>query len=271
MKRAVLWAGSTLVALVVLACLVSVAWLPTDPNTVGTPTLAPPSADHPLGTDNLGRDLAARLLVGARSCLLVGVVAVSIGAVIGVPLGIIAGGSRGVAATVLMRGADIVYAFPALLLAILLAAARGHASTFTAMAAIGLSTIPAFMRVTRSAAVDVLAQDYVMAARGAGFGLGHIALRHVLPNVAPVVLVQSSSAFGVAILAEASLSYLGLGTPPTTPSWGRMIYEAQSFVYSDIQLAALPGICIAAAVLGFNLLGDGLRDLLDPTLREITR
>lgn len=271
MKRVTVWVGAGLVGLVVLAAVVSMIWLPADPNAVSSLTLAPPSSSHLLGTDNLGRDLAARLLVGARSCLMVGIVAVGIGALIGVPLGILAGALRGVASGVLMRAADVVYAFPALLLAILLAAARGQASTATAMAAIGVASIPAFMRVTRSAAVEVISQDFIDAARGAGFGPAHIAVRHLWPNVLPVVLVQSSASFGLAILAEASLSYLGLGTPPTTPSWGRMIYEAQGFLYTELQLALLPGACIAVAVLGFNLLGDGLRELLDPTLREIKR
>ena len=156
-------------------------------------------------------------------------VAVGIGALLGVPLGITAAINRSWVGQLIMRATDIVYAFPALLLAILLAAARGSGSTLTAMVAIGIASIPAFARVARGAALQVLSQDYILAARGAGIGRRGIAMRHVLPNITPVVLVQASVSFGLAILAEASLRYLGLGTPPTTPTWGRMIYEAQPY------------------------------------------
>ena len=263
--------GLVMVGVVVALALLSIVWTPFPPTQVTPNRLLPPGGEHLMGTDGFGQDIFSRILIGARSCLLVGVVAVGIGALVGVPLGMIAAISRGWFGRLIMRTTDIVYAFPALLLAILLAAARGSGSTVTAMAAIGIASIPAFARIARSGALQVLSQDYIVAAKAAGTGRPAIALRHVLPNITPVVLVQSSVSFGLAILAEASLSYLGLGTPPTTPTWGRMIYEAQPYLYSNLNLAAWPGLLIAVAVLGFNLLGDGLRELLDPTLREVGR
>jgi len=260
-----------LVGAVVLVALVSLAWTPHDPTRVdATSLLLRPSVAHLLGTDGFGIDVASRVMVGAQTTLLVGVIAVGIAAVLGVPLGIGAAVVGGWGAEVLMRATDVLYAFPALLLAIVLAAAFG-ASTWTAMVAIGLATVPAFARVARAETLRVLASDYVLAARAAGTSRLGIATRHVLPNVAPVVGVQSSVAFGIAILAEAALSYLGLATPPPTPTWGRMLRDAQSYLFTDPVLAVWPGVAIACAVLGFNLLGDGLRDLLDPKLREGAR
>lgn len=264
--------GAAMVALVVVIAVISAFWTPYNPTEVSPNRLLPPSANHLMGTDGFGQDIFSRVLVGARSCLLVGVVAVGIGALLGVPLGITAAVKRhSWFGTLIMRATDIVYAFPALLLAIILAAARGSGSTLTAMTAIGIASVPAFARVSRGAALQVLSQDYIVAARSAGITSGGIAVRHVLPNIAPVVLVQVSVSFGLAILAEASLSYLGLGTPPTTPTWGRMIYESQPYLYSDLNLALWPGLFIAIAVLGFNLLGDGLRELVDPTLQDLDR
>ena len=262
--------GAAMVALVVVFALISAVWTPYNPTEVTPGRLLPPSTAHLMGTDGFGQDIASRVLVGARSCLLVGVVAVGIGALLGVPLGVTAAvNQHSWLGTVIMRATDIVYAFPALLLAIILAAARGSGSTVTAMTAIGIASIPAFARVSRGAALQVLSQDYIIAARSAGTTPGGIAWRHVLPNITPVVLVQASVSFGLAILAEAALSYLGLGTPPTTPTWGRMIYESQPDLYTNLNLALWPGLFIAIAVLGFNLLGDGLRELVDPTLQDV--
>ncbi len=271
-RNPALLAGSAMVVLVVIFALVSAVWTPFDPTEVSPDRLLAPSAGHLMGTDGFGQDIFSRILVGARSCLLVGVVAVGIGASLGVPLGITAAVKQhSWLGTLIMRATDIVYAFPALLLAIILAAARGSGSTITAMSAIGIASIPAFARVSRGAALQVLSQDFIVAARSAGITPGGIAWRHVLPNITPVVLVQASVSFGLAILAEASLSYLGLGTPPTTPTWGRMIFDSQPYLYSDLNLALWPGLFIAIAVLGFNLLGDGLRELLDPTLQDLGR
>lgn len=263
--------GTALVVAVVLTALLSFVWTPFDPTLVRpADRLLPPGWPHLLGTDGFGIDIASRLMVGARTCLLVGVIAVSIAAIIGVPLGILAGMRGGWVGELVMRGNDIVYAFPALLLAILFAAAFGG-STWTAMTAIGIATIPAFARITRAATLQVMAQDYITAARASGTRRLATAVRHVLPNVAPVIGVQASVSFGIAILAEAALSYLGLATPPPTPTWGRMLRDSQNYLFNDPWLAVWPGLAIALAVLGFNMLGDGLRDLLDPRLRDEVR
>ena len=202
-----------------------------------------------------------------RSVLIGGGLAAT--AVVGVPLGVSAGMTRGWVSELPLRLSDILYGFPALLLAILFAAALGG-STWTAMMAISLATIPAFVRIARAATLQVMSQGYIEAARLSGTPTATIAARHVLPNIAPVLGVQASVSFGIAILAEAGLSYLGLGSGPDQPTWGRMLREAQDYLFSEPLLALWPGLAIAVATLGFNLLGDGLRDLLDPRLREVT-
>lgn len=261
--------GGSFVALVVVLALVSFAWVPYPPDlVVADDRLAPILSDgHVLGADRLGRDVFAHILVGARTTLLVGIVAVGVAAVIGVPLGLAAAMSWRWLGDLLMRISDLVLAFPALLLAIMLAAVYGG-SVVTAMVAIGVSTVPAFARVVRSGALTVLTQDYVLAARAAGRRPFAIAVRHVLPNVTSLIIVQASVSFAIAILAEAALSFLGLGAPPDTPSWGRMLQDSQSMLSQAPRLAVIPGVAIAVAVLGFNLLGDGLRDLLDPRLAK---
>lgn len=260
--------GGVLVGGVVLAALASYVWLPYDPLYVdATARLQSPSAQHWLGTDRFGRDTFSRVLFGARTTLFVGVVAVGVAALVGVPLGILAAMSRRWIGTLIMRCADILLAFPALLLAIMFSAVFGG-STLTAMLAIGIATIPVFARVVRAGALQVLASEYVLAARCAGRRPTSIAVRHVLPNVGSIVIVQASVAFAIAILAEAALSFLGLGTPPPTPSWGMMLQESQAMLFLAPRLAVVPGLAIALAVLGFNLLGDGLRDLLDPRLED---
>lgn len=279
MKRASLVAGAVLVAVTLLTALVSLVATPYDPVAVGTDLLAPPGPAHWLGTDGFGIDILSRIMVGARIAVAVGVVAVAIAAVIGVPLGVLAGSGAvrraeaartGWLSGLVMRAGDILYAFPAMLLAIMLAAVFGG-STATAMVAIGVANIPPFLRVARAATLQVMVSDFVLAARGAGTGPLGIAARHVLPNIAPVMAVQASMAFGMSILSEAALSYLGLSTPLPIPTWGRMLNEAQAYLYTDPMLAVWPGLAIGLAVLGFNLLGDGLRDLLDPRLREAVR
>ncbi|WP_313715755.1 ABC transporter permease [Arsenicicoccus bolidensis] len=260
--------GAVLVGLVVVTALVSFVWTPHPPGlTDGSVALRGPMAGYPLGTDRLGQDELSRLMVGARTTLLVGIVAVGLAAVVGVPLGVLAGMRGGLVGRLVMRANDLLLAFPALLLAIMLAAARGG-STTVAMVAIGIASIPTFARVTRSGVLSIMQREYVMAARSAGRTPLGIAVHHVLPGVANLVIVQSSVAFGMAILAEAGLSYLGVGTPPDVPSWGRMLYDSQATLWQTPRLAWIPGLAIALAVLGFNLLGDGLRDLLDPTLED---
>jgi len=261
-------AGIVLVGLVVLACVVSFIWLPYDPTDVDvTIRLQGPSSMHWLGTDSFGHDIASVIIAGSRTTLLVGVVAVAVAAVIGIPIGIIAGSQGHRTDSWLMRWNDIMQAFPALLLAIMFGAIWGG-SAVTAMTALGIGTAPAFARVARSGTLQVMSREYILAARAAGRGWWFTAVRHILPNIGGVLIVQASVNFAVAVLAEAALSYLGLGTPAPTPSWGRMLQESQTYVFSDPLLIVWPGCAIALTVLGFNLLGDGLRDVLDPRLER---
>ncbi len=261
--------GAVLVLLVVAVALLSFVWTPFDPvRAQPAVRLQGPSGTHWFGTDRFGRDVLSQVMVGARLTLWVGVVAVGIAAVVGVPIGIVAGMRRGVPGALLMRGSDVLLAFPGLLLAIILGAAFGTGTT-TAMVALGIGAIPAFARVARSGTLQVMQTDYVLAARAANRSAWAIAWRHVLPNIAGLLVVQCSVNFGLAVLAEAALSFLGLGTAPPTPSWGRMLQESQQFLGVHDNLALVPGIAIAIAVLGFNLLGDGLRDVLDPRLKGV--
>jgi peptide/nickel transport system permease protein len=259
-------AGAVLVALLVAAALLSLVWSPYPPAEIDIAhKLAKPSAAHWLGTDSLGRDIASQLLVGAQNSIVVGVVAVGIGVAIGVALGLLAAARRGWAEEVVMRASDFAFAFPALLTAIMLTAIYGP-GLLTSIVAIGLFNVPVFARLSRAAANAIWSRDYVLAARAAGKGAWRITLDHVLPNIANVLIVQATIQFALAILAEAALSYLGLGTQPPQPSWGRMLNEAQTMMFEAPLLAIYPGVAIALAVLGLNLLGDGLRDLLDPKL-----
>jgi len=260
------FAGALLSGLLALAALVSLFWSPYPPAEIDIPNkLAPPSAQHWLGTDSLGRDVASQLLVGAQNSIVVGVIAVGIGLAVGVALGCLASARRGWVEEAVMRASDFTFAFPALLSAIMLGAIYGP-GLMTGILAIGIFNIPVFARITRGAANAVWAREYVLAARAAGFGGWRITLDHVLPNIANVLIVQATISFATAILAEAALSYLGLGTQPPQPSWGRMLNEAQTLMFQAPLLAVWPGAAIALSVLGLNLVGDGLRDLLDPKL-----
>jgi len=268
MKRLTVVLGLVLSGLVVLAALVSIVWTPFDPGRAGPDRYAGPGWPHLLGTDNLGMDTLSRLLVGAQTTLVVGILAVALAALIGVPLGMAAGAGPRALGQTIGRGSDILFALPALLLAILLAAAvPGGASVWTASIAIGVATIPVFQRMARSATLTVMSQDYILAAAVSGTPRWRIAWRHVLPNIAPLLGVQVAASFSTAILAEAGLSYLGLSSSGTTPTWGRMLRDAN--VYVAPSQAIIPGAAIALAVLGFSLLGDGVRDYLDPRLREV--
>ena len=258
--------GSVLLCLVASAALLSLVWTPyalTDIEMARK--LLPPSGAHWLGTDALGRDVVSMLLAGARSSILVGVVAVGIGLSIGVALGLLAAAYKGWLEEALMRLTDFSFAFPAILVAILITAVLGPGMV-NAILAIGLFNIPVFARITRGSAQAIWTRDYVLAARACGKGRWRITWDHVLPNIAAVLIVQASTQFALAILAEAALSYLGLGTQPPEPSWGRMLSEAQTLLFQAPRLAVFPGVAIAVAVLGLNLVGDGLRDLLDPKL-----
>jgi len=258
--------GAVLTALVVLAAALSFVWTPWPPYEIDVARkLMSPSSEHWLGTDSFGRDVASLLLVGARNSLLVGTIAVGIGLVAGAALGLLAAARGGWTEETVMRGADFVFAFPAILSAIMMSAVFGP-GVVVSIVAIGIFNVPVFARITRASANAVWAREFVLAARAAGKGRLRITLEHVLPNVASVLIVQGTIQFALAILAEAALSYLGLGTQPPQPSWGRMLNEAQALLFQAPLLAVFPGVAIAIAVLGLNLLGDGLRDLLDPRL-----
>ena len=259
-------AGSAVVLLLLVSAFVSMFWSPYPVGDIDIPNkLAASSAQHWFGTDSLGRDIASLLLVGSQNSLLVGFIAVGIGLGAGVPLGLLASAKRGWVEEVVMRAADFTFAFPALLSAILLTSIYGP-GLVVSITAIGIFNIPVFARITRGAANSVWTRDYTLAARAAGKSKWAITWEHVLPNIASVLIVQATVQFAIAILAEAALSYLGLGTQPPQPSWGRMLNEAQSQMFQAPMLAVYPGVAIALAVLGLNLMGDGLRDLLDPRL-----
>ena len=258
--------GAVLSLLLVLAALLSFVWTPWSPYEMDLANkLAAPSGTRWLGTDSFGRDVASLLLVGARNSILVGVIAVSIGLTIGTALGLLAAAKRGWVEELIMRLADFTFAFPAILSAIMMTAVFG-AGIVNSIIAIGIFNIPTFARVTRASANAVWSREYIMAARACGKGGWRITIEHVLPNILSVLIVQATIQFAIAILAEAALSYLGLGTQPPQPSWGRMLSEAQTLMFQAPLLAVWPGVAIALAVLGLNLLGDGLRDLLDPRL-----
>ena len=258
--------GALLTALMVGAAALSLVWSPYPPADIDIPNkLAAPSAAHWLGTDSLGRDLFSQLLVGAQNSIVVGVIAVGIGLGLGVFFGCLASARRGWVEELVMRAADFTFAFPALLSAIMLTAIYGPGLVMS-IVAIGIFNIPVFARITRGAANAVWSREYVLAARTSGKGAVRITIDHVLPNIASQLIVQATISFATAILAEAALSYLGLGTQPPQPSWGRMLNEAQTQMFQAPMLAVYPGVAIVLSVLGLNLLGDGLRDLMDPKL-----
>ena len=259
--------GAALVVLVIFAATLSLVWTPYPPTAIDVPhKLLLPSPAHWLGTDSLGRDVASQILAGARVSILVGVIAVGIGLFFGVTLGLFAASAKGIIEDVIMRLSDFAFAFPALLMAIMLTATFG-AGVVNAILAIGIFNVPLFARVTRAAANGVLAREFILAARASGKGPVAIAIEHVLPNIAPALIVQATIQFAIAVLAEAALSYLGLGAQPPQTSWGRMLSDAQNLLYQAPRLAIFPGVAIMVAVLGLNLLGDGLRDLVDPQRR----
>jgi peptide/nickel transport system permease protein len=225
-----------------------------------------PSTAHLLGTDQYGRDILSRIMQGTQNSILVGVVAVGIGMSLGVLLGLWVAFSSGWVDEAVMRTMDVIYAFPAILNAILLVAILGP-GIVNAMIAIGIHNVPIFARLTRGSVLRAREEEYVLAAYSLGRRRWAVAWQHILPNILSSLIVQGTIQFAAAILAEAALSYLGLGTQLPYPSWGRMLREAQTFMGLAPWLAIFPGLAIASFVLGLNLLGDGLRDLLDPRLR----
>ena len=263
--------GATLAALALLAAALSLVWTPYDITQLAiAQKLQPPSVAHPFGTDHFGRDILSMVMLGAQVSIAVALVAVGIGMGLGVPLGLLAAAHRGGwLDEVVMRGNDLIFAFPSLVIAILITAVFGP-SAVNAIIAIGIFNIPVFARVTRGGALPIWTLDYIRAAEVSGKGRARISLQHILPNIANLLIVQGTIQFSLGILAEAGLSYVGLGAQPPTPSWGRMLAEAQTMVTLAPHVAIIPGLCIVLTVLGLNLLGDGLRDALDPRLR-VTR
>jgi peptide/nickel transport system permease protein len=261
--------GGVLTALVLATALVALVWTPHNPARIAMGRrLEGPTAAFWLGTDQFGRDVLSQIMVGAQNALFVAVVAVLAGAVVGILLGLTAASSGGWVEEGLMRVCDFTYAFPAVLLAIVIAALLGVGGTTTILA-IAIFTVPVFARLSRGAALEVWVKDFVTAARAAGRGPAQVTLRHVLPNIAGLLIVQASTQIALAIIVEAGLSYLGIGLQPPDTSWGKMLSEAQTHMARAPLLAVFPGLSIAIAVLGFNLLGDGVRDLLDPRMRRV--
>ncbi len=267
-RRRVAVLGLVIVVALILVAVLAPVLAPFDPTaTSWTAVRKAPSAAHWMGTDENGRDVLSRVMFGARASLLAGLVSVSIALAIGVPLGLLAGSAGGLVDAAIGRVVDAMLACPFLILAIALAAFLGP-SLRNAMIAIGVTAAPAFVRVARGATLDVMTNDYVEAARALGNRPLRIAVRHVAPNIVPPVLVQATLAIAAAIIAEASLSFLGLGQQPPAPSWGSMLNAAQRFLTQAPWLAIFPGAAIFLAVLSFNLVGDGLRDALDPRGRR---
>jgi peptide/nickel transport system permease protein len=260
--------GLILSMIMLLTGVVSLFWTPYSVELLDIPhKLQGASTAHWLGTDHFGRDVFSMLMVGAWNSMLVSVFAIGFGAGIGVPLGALAAGKRGWVEETVMRFNDFAFAFPALLTAVMLSAVYGP-GTINSVLAIGIFNIPVFARITRGSALSIYKREFILAARTSGKGEVRIAMDHILPNIASVLIVQGTIQFALGILAEAGLSYLGLGTQPPMPSWGKMLSESQTMMFFAPQLAILPGLAIVLTVLGLNLLGDGLRDILDPRLRR---
>ena len=262
--------GTLLSAVFVLAALLSFVWTPFDAEALNIPArLQAPNATHLLGTDHFGRDILSLIMVGARTSIAVALVAVGIGMGLGVPLGLWAAARRGsLIDEIIMRGNDLVFAFPSLVIAILITAVFG-AGAINAIIAIGIFNIPVFARITRGAALSLWEREFILAARVAGKSGVRISAEHILPNITNLLIVQGTIQFSLGILAEAGLSYVGLGAQPPIPSWGRMLADAQTMVSIAPHMALMPGFAIILTVLGLNLMGDGLRDYLDPRLQRL--
>jgi peptide/nickel transport system permease protein len=262
--------GGALSVVILLGAILSAFWTPYPMDGIDALSrLQGPSFSHPLGTDHFGRDVLSLILGGARTSVSVGMVAVGLGLGLGVPLGLMAAMARGgVVDSLIGRGTDLIFAFPAVLSAVLITAVYGPGAV-NVIVAVGIFNIAVFARVARGAAIGVAALPFVMAARAMGRRPWAVAMIHVLPNIAGVLIVQATIQFAVAILAEAGLSYLGLGVQPPEPSWGKMLADSQTFMFANPMQAVFPGLAIMGAVFGLNLLGDGLRDALDPRLKPL--
>ncbi len=261
--------GFLMTFIILLTALLSLGYTPYDPNRMNlSKRFQAPNPTHWLGTDQYGRDILSRVMKGAINSIIVGIVAVSIGMSFGILLGSLAAFYKKWVDESIMRISDVLYGFPAVLSAILITSILGPGAV-NSMMAIGIFNIPIFARLTRATSLSIWERDYVTSAKAIGRSDAGIIWRHVLPNILSSLIVQGTVQFAIAILAEAGLSYLGLGTQPPHASWGRMLQEAQTFMGTSAWLAIFPGCAIALAVLGFNLLGDGLRDMLDPKLSRI--
>ncbi|MTI96199.1 MAG: ABC transporter permease [Firmicutes bacterium] len=262
-----LLAGIILVGLMTLLTIVGYFYTPHSPNEMEiSRRLEAPSGQHLLGTDNYGRDILSRIMVGGRPAFQAGLVAVALGLSLGILWGALAGYYRGWLEELLMRLADGFYALPAILMALLATTLFGPGQA-SILVAVAVANVPIFARITRASFLSLREREFVDAARALGLSNRRIIFRHILPNALSPLLVQASVSFAAAVLAEASLSYLGLGTQPPDASWGRMLREAQAFADHALGSALYPGVAIALTVLGFNQLGDGLRDILDPRLK----
>ncbi len=260
--------GGLITILFFLIALLSYIWVPHPIERINiSDKLLTPNAKYLLGTDHFGRDILSMLIMGAQNSVIVAFVAVGIGMGYGVPLGLLAASRRGWLDEMIMRFNDFAFAFPSLISAIMITAIIGPGA-INSIIAIGIFNIPVFARVTRGAAIGIWKREFILAARSAGKSKDRISTEHVLPNIFSVLIVQATIQFALGILAEAGLSYLGLGTQPPAASWGKMLNEAQTFLHLAPQLAIYPGLAIALTVLGLNLFGDGLRDVLDPKLRR---
>ena len=260
--------GGALSLVAVLAALVSFIWTPFDHTSLNIPAkLHTPDAVNWFGTDHFGRDIFSMIMVGARTSIAVAFVAVGIGMSIGIPLGLWAAARKGsYIDELIMRANDLIFAFPSLVIAILITAIFG-AGAVNAIIAIGIFNIPVFARVVRGASMPIWEREFILAARVCGKNAAHISIEHILPNIMNLLIVQATIQFSLGILAEAALSYVGLGAQPPTPSWGRMLADAQTLVSIAPHMALIPGFAIIITVLGLNLMGDGLRDYLNPRLR----
>ena len=272
LKSRNLYIGVTLTSIFAIAALLSLIWTPYDVTQLDIASkLKSPSLEHLFGTDHFGRDTFSMVMVGAQTSIAVAFIAVGIGMGLGVPLGLAAAAYRGGwLDELIMRGNDLIFAFPSLLIAIMITAVFGP-SAVNAIIAIGIFNIPVFARLSRGAALPLWTRDFILSARVAGKGSARISIEHILPNITNLLVVQGTIQFSLGILAEAGLSYVGLGVQPPTPSWGRMLAESQTLISIAPHLALFPGFAILLTVLGLNLAGDGLRDLLDPRIRRIRR
>jgi peptide/nickel transport system permease protein len=261
--------GFFVTLIIVLTGLLSIGYTPYDPNRMNLPErFQSPSRAHWLGTDQYGRDILSRVMKGSTNSIIVGLVTVSIGMSFGIFLGSLSAFYKRWVDEAIMRVSDVLYGFPAVLSAILITSILGP-GIINSMIAIGIFNIPIFARLTRATSLSVWERDYVTSAKAIGRSEVGIIWKYILPNIVSSLVVQGTVQFAIAILAEAGLSYLGLGTQPPHASWGRMLNEAQTFMGTSPWLAIFPGCSIALTVLGFNLLGDGLRDMLDPKLARI--